>query len=369
MLEHFLIASIYAAALVMLLVPVLLYCNRKGGDRARMILAGTIFISVFNYVPKIVIWARVGFTDSQVISVPMLALALFMILTYLIYPVEVISPGWLNFKRLLKLYSPVAGIMVLYWIALACGIKFRIYANVLEMMRFAGDFDAMVRLMLCMVLCVPIVIIFFIPYTRIYSNADKTWVRVYVVSYVIDVLSYLLLLTFHSVAMTIIYFHTTILITLVRAYMDLYYRLVDKNVSGEMLMAKSLTVMDTRKTAIEMPDCDKCKTILALLQDYMAEKQAWRDPNMSLTMLAEKLHTNRTTLSDAIRKGGAESFPAYINHLRIIDFIALKKSCHGMRVKDAFYICGYRSMVTALRNFKNETGTTPGEYFSADDTE
>jgi len=52
----------------------------------------------------------------------------------------------------------------------------------------------------------------------------------------------------------------------------------------------------------------------------------------------------------------------YINNLRISDFISLMNN-QKMSIKEAFFICGYRSRTTALRNFRLVTGKTPSDYF------
>ena len=52
----------------------------------------------------------------------------------------------------------------------------------------------------------------------------------------------------------------------------------------------------------------------------------YRDPDISLNMLAASLCTNRTTLSCALHELGYVSFSAYINSLRIEEFIQRVRS-------------------------------------------
>jgi YesN/AraC family two-component response regulator len=58
------------------------------------------------------------------------------------------------------------------------------------------------------------------------------------------------------------------------------------------------------------------------------------------------------------------SFSAYINSLRIEEFIQRVHSKESTNYQDIFYDVGFRSRATALRNFKQYTGKTPSEYFS-----
>lgn len=365
MLERFFTATIYTALVVMFLSSVMLFAFRKSGDRSRLILCAIIFLSVFNYIPRL-IGIMHGVTYAPVMTVPMLVLALFMILSYTVYPIEVVSPGWMNFKRLLMLYSPVAVIVVFYVLTLCFGVHYSEYTNIVDMIPHYNEFDAAFRLCLCLILCLPIFLIFYIPYTRKYSNTDRTWIRVYVISGIVDVASYLMILAYHVIPVSIIYFHMTILLTMLRLYMELRYRIVDKTVSNELIVAPNriekiaaygILMQEERATE----DADD-NSLFVRMERYMVDNQAWRNPNMSLSTLTNELGTNRTTLAKAVRENGVESISVYINNFRISDFISLMNN-QNMSIKEAFYICGYRSRTTALRNFRLITNKTPSEYF------
>jgi AraC-like DNA-binding protein len=365
MLEHFLLATVYTALVVMFLSSAMLFAFRKSGDRSRLILCCIIFISVFNYIPKLISIMN-GTVSTPIMSVPMLSLALFMIISYTIYPIEVISPGWVNFKRLLLLYSPVGVIFVFYWLTLALGITYPGYSSIAQLIPHYKNFDAGFRIFLCMILCLPIFLVFYIPYTRKYSNTDRTWIRVYVISGIVDVLSYLLVLACHTMITSILYFHFTIALTVLRLYMELIYRIVDKKVSSEAIMTPNMEEINAIGKAIADGQNTKINgdnKLYIRLQRYMMDNQAWRNPNMSLRMLTEELGTNRTTLSKAVHQNGIDSISLYINKLRISDFVSLMKNESKMSIKEAFFICGYRSRTTALRNFRQITGTIPSDYF------
>lgn len=366
MVEHFLIATIYTALIVMFLSSAILFAFRKSGDRSRMILCAIIFVSVFNYIPRL-INSMNGSYQAPVMSVPMLSLALFMILSYTIYPIEVISPGWVNFKRLLLLYTPVAVILVFYKITLMLGVTYPDYSSLVEMIPHFRDFNTAFRLVLCLILCLPIFLIFYIPYTRKYSNTDCTWIRVYVISGIVDVLSYLFILAHHTMLVSIIYFHFTMALTALRLYMELIYRIVDKKTTNEEIIAPNMSEMKSIENDIlenKIVYHYGENNLFIRLEKFMMDNQAWRNPNLSLSMLTEKLGTNRTTLTKVVHENGIESISTYINKFRISDFISLLNKHHGMSIKEAFYICGYRSRTTALRNFRMITNVTPSEYFA-----
>lgn len=59
-----------------------------------------------------------------------------------------------------------------------------------------------------------------------------------------------------------------------------------------------------------------------------------------------------------------ENFAAYINALRVNDFIQRIESGEYTFYMTAFYDAGFRSRSSAFRNFKLVTGKTSTEYFT-----
>ena len=93
--------------------------------------------------------------------------------------------------------------------------------------------------------------------------------------------------------------------------------------------------------------------------------QPWRNPDMSIVTLADLLQTNRTTLSRLFQEQGYKGgYKEFINRRRIADFLELMGKHPQMNMQDAFFEAGYRSRMTALRNFKEYMGMGPSEYFN-----
>lgn len=99
---------------------------------------------------------------------------------------------------------------------------------------------------------------------------------------------------------------------------------------------------------------------------HMEATNDYRNPDLSLAMLAAALFTNRTTLALALHELGYPSFNAYVNTLRIEDFIRRIRNKVSTNYQEAFYDAGFRSRATALRNFKHYTGKTPSAYFQVE---
>ena len=85
-------ATVFAGALVCLLASLLLFARRKGCERSRVILSIIVLFSVFNYIPRFIALFN-GHEPEFVVSTKLLLVANFMIVSYIMYPIEVISPG------------------------------------------------------------------------------------------------------------------------------------------------------------------------------------------------------------------------------------------------------------------------------------
>ncbi len=379
MSDYILIATLYCANIVVITSVVLLIINMKKGDRSRLFLAGIVSISLLNYIPPLLEGLN-GDTSTDVISIRMLIVAVFMALTYLIYPIDVISPGWLNVKRLLLLYSPITILIAIYLISKQLGCTYKVYASLFDMWPDVSQFSVIFSYFICLLFISIIFIIYFIPYTLKYNGTNRSWLTVYIILYFLGSFSYLLLIGFNNKIMTIIYLHVSIFTFIVRTYMELKYRIVRskineipisiddkvsvKNYAKEIFEHKESTDISDRKVIIkEEQNKEKVSFLFEQLERYMKENKAWREPDISINKVAAELCTNRTTLYYCIKENGFENYPAYVNKLRLHDFISIVQSHTTSNYMDAFFDAGFRSKSTAFKCFKQMTGSTPAEYF------
>lgn len=359
-------ASIFAGAIVCLLASLLLFSRRKEGERSRIILSSILLFSVFSYTTRFFALIK-DVVPPQVVSVPMLLFAIFMVTSYLMYPIEVISPKWLNCKRIVKLYAPWLFLVVIYLVTRLLEIEYTPYNSLLNMLPHVMKFEVWYRLVLCLLIFIPVLSIFFIPYTRQYSNTDKVWITKYVSVVSINCFAYILVLTFDVPIIHTFYYYVSVGCSLFVVYMELFVRLIGKPV--EIIYTTEQTMNDTlQNNCPPLPNTlhEKSRNTLLIekLDAYMKETSAWRNPDLSLNTLASALCTNRTTLAQAIQKCGYENYSIYINKLRINDFLHEIAATPTTNFQEAFFDVGFRSRATALRNFRQITGMTPSEYFN-----
>jgi AraC-like DNA-binding protein len=94
----------------------------------------------------------------------------------------------------------------------------------------------------------------------------------------------------------------------------------------------------------------------------------YEDPELTLTQLAKKLHTNPSFLSKVINQGFALNFNDYINQYRVeaVKRLLIAGEQKNQTLLGIAYDCGFNSKATFNRSFKKATGQSPkdwmGEY-------
>jgi len=370
-MQYLYLATVFAGALVCLLASILLFVRRKEAKRSRVILAVIVSFSVFNYITRFIALCN-GEIPELVVSAKLLLQANFMVLGYILYPIEVIAPGWLSFQRILKLYSYWLLAVVVYLISLQLGVEYTPYGSLLGMLAHSGSFEVWFRLLLSVLIFAPALIVFFIHQTRLYRNSDHIWVRKYVITLSVNMLAYMLVLMFNHPEFNILYYYVSVGCSLYIVYMELFDRLIVKKLPAAVAEEKEETTDETDDSSLCPEKCGNDKKNSVLIQrldNYMKIHKAWRNPDLSLNTLASELFTNRTSLAQAMRESDYENYSNYINRLRIEDFLQQIESGQMLNFQETFFYVGFRSRSTALRNFRQFTGSTPSEYFQKKDGE
>lgn len=102
----------------------------------------------------------------------------------------------------------------------------------------------------------------------------------------------------------------------------------------------------------------------ARVSEYFDREQPWLDPELTLSELAARMHTNHSVLSQVINSGFGKNFNDFVNGYRVEAF---KKRLDD---KDARHLtllaialdCGFNSKATFNRAFKKLAGISPKEF-------
>lgn len=144
-------------------------------------------------------------------------------------------------------------------------------------------------------------------------------------------------------------------------------RLVDIATTSGLLGMGVLAVLAQRMTgqagedAADMPlaPSEGDHALFARLEDLMANCRLWRDPDVTLSMLARRLHVPAKTLSIAVNRVSGQNISRYVNGHRIAAASASLQQ--GASVTEAMLDAGFLTKSNFNREFRRITGKTPSD--------
>jgi AraC-like DNA-binding protein len=96
--------------------------------------------------------------------------------------------------------------------------------------------------------------------------------------------------------------------------------------------------------------------------DRVQAAQWWRDPDLGLEQLAQRLGTNTSYVSRALNDGLGLSFNEAINRLRVEAVCAELRAGSTRPLLAIAFDAGFNSKTSFNRCFKELTGTTPSRF-------
>lgn len=110
-------------------------------------------------------------------------------------------------------------------------------------------------------------------------------------------------------------------------------------------------------------------TLKQQIDRIMENEELFLQPDLKLSDLAIRLHTNRTYIYEALKtetgEGQTLSFPDYVNRFRIAYCLKLFHEGNYEGIESVIYVSGFISRTTFYKNFKKFTGKTPSQYLEA----
>lgn len=293
-----------------------------------------------------------------------------MSLLYL-YPIEVINPGWLTFKKGTLLFAPCLSLSL----ALLClPFQFRELTSFYEMTANIAEFNVWFRLLLLLCIIPYSLMLFYIPYNYKRSSANYKWIALYTIGIQGIGFFYVAYLLTNSAVMAIGHMVYCSLFCLFITYQELFMRITvpatPQEVPAEVSVSSEEPVPSEELDAPEetiIPEETKENPLWLQLNELIDSEQLWGNPDTNITKLATRLDTNRNKLTRIIQEKGYEGYKEFINRRRINEFLKIADSNRFVNVSDTFFKVGFRSKATALRNFKEYTGMLPSEYLQQKD--
>lgn len=100
------------------------------------------------------------------------------------------------------------------------------------------------------------------------------------------------------------------------------------------------------------------------LKNLMEHQKVYRESELSLTDLAQRLNTHPNYLSQVINEKEGKNFFDYVNTLRIGDFLEMAADPKSRRftILALAFECGFNSKSSFIRYFRKVTGHAPSNY-------
>jgi AraC-like DNA-binding protein len=148
-------------------------------------------------------------------------------------------------------------------------------------------------------------------------------------------------------------------------------RLVDIATRAGLMGMGVLTVFAQRMTGyageaeadVPMAPSEDEHVLFARLEVLMAERRLWRDPEVTLALLARRLHVPAKTLSIAVNRVTGQNISRSVNGHRIAAASASLQQ--GASVTEAMFDAGFLTKSNFNREFRRITGKTPSDRGSA----
>lgn len=346
-----LVASSMEMAICLGCFMVLLQFRHQSWDLARRILAFlTIFCGIMAFYRVFVIVhspLQNGFTELLPPANVLLVLITQGFLYF--YPRTLMEPTWLrwNNPRVYWLVVPLVLITIGFLLFIGQWTKLHAFQDIMETM---SKPDVLIRVVALDMMLPFSIIYLFLPYNWRQSGASLSWIRLYSVG------------AFGFFVLHTVFFLTGYLqLRIVQQLWEMAFMIITCNFElQDRFIPKSPTIEDTPSDPMEESwgETSLWDRVCVLIE----KDQVWRNPDLTLPLMAQFCGTNITYLSNAIKENTGGGFNTYINKVRIQFVTDAMRKDPRQDIQQLCYEAGYRSRTTAWRNFKEIVGVTPTEF-------
>ena len=122
--------------------------------------------------------------------------------------------------------------------------------------------------------------------------------------------------------------------------------------------------IEVKNSDNQIPKNNNTHKLNEKLLELFVNEAIFKDPDLKITHLSEKLHTNRTYISKHINTEFACTFSDFVNRYRIEEAKRLltSDSSKGYSLNYISEKSGFGSMGSFMRVFRDFEGITPGQY-------
>ena len=263
--------------------------------------------------------------------------------TLLLYPTEILRPGWLTTKRALIQILPMCAVVALdYVVPINLHPLISLYPIILVLLQL--NHVHMYR-----VWCED-------NYSSL-EDIDVEWIMRYLFMLILIGLVYMYMTVTHSPTRA---FTQQWLVILVLGYST--DQILFRRDPWEILNnTEHETGLSANADEGDIPE-EANAAYRDALERWMAREKPFQNPDFKLLDLRRVLPLNRTYLSQFIHNEFGCSFYQFVNGYRIEEAKRLMKANPDMKISDISVRCGFSSPTVFTRTFTSFTGVTPREW-------
>lgn len=380
-------------AMVICLGGATLLFLRRRNNRSRSILAMIMLLWGIFYAVRVVGALlnnpSLNFTSANVMEPFVFVWGNLYLIILLLYPIEIMRPGWLNLKRTGLLLLPYVAVSLLYYVILfLLDQEPESLGSLGQFLEHIGNFNVWYRLFMNISVIGYLVFLYWLiwRYKPLYQqwcsnnysnseNMDVSWLRQYAIGVVLIGVAYFGLLLNGG---TICFIVHNIIVQCFFAY-TLYKGLFHDNPYTENFFRQTLNEeaacleaelneeqIFSKKILPEGNESAFLKNLSLYrnqVSDWMVEKKPYLDPDFKLMDVSEVLPLNRTYISRVFNEGFGESFSDVVREYRIREAERMLLSRKDIPVGQVGELCGFSSASVFHRAFvQSHEGLTPNRY-------
>ncbi len=374
-----------ACAQEYLLGSVFLFC-RSEGIRARRLLAGGLLCCYANAL--LILWATpddhmIPVAGTPFFPVSLIATGTFGAFLLLVYLLEVVHPGLMNWRnRVLAAIPCLCPILLYYLTVTISGKPVRVLSNGVELIRYFQEFNVWFRVILFLSGLLYVVGLFWLlaNYHARHLQwckqkalkalpGDLSWLRQAGWGLAPVMLLYLLWLFNGWEAAHEVFLLLCLLFFAFLIYKGLFHRGAGAISTQPAVALDASAVTGIYDSCLELPDGYVDETFEALLPGYADQVKKWMQTaqpylrkDFKLIDVSEVLLLNRSYLSLVFNKGMGESFSQVVQQYRIEYAKALLQIYPEMHIEEVASRSGFAVPATFYSVFLKQAGVTPRQY-------
>lgn len=331
-----------------------------------------------------------GCTRISVMNPTMLIMGNLYLIFLLLYPIEVVRPGWLNLKRTGLLLLPYATICFFYYIfLLLLGQEPVALGSMRMFLEHIGEFNVWYRLFMALSVMAYLVILFRLTwhYKKIYrywcqnnysndENINVFWLRSYGVGVILIGIAYFVAV-FNGTAFSFVVHN--LIVQCFFSY-TLYKGLFHDNPYTEGFFRHTLNEEEAclnaefheeqlfpgKKVNSEGSESAFLKNLSVYcdqVTNWMTTEKPYLNPNFKLMDVSGILPLNRTYISRVFNEGFGGSFSEVVRDYRVREAEWMLANCKDIPVGQVGELCGFSSPSVFHRAFvQSHDGLTPKRF-------